>query len=266
MTSTILIGQWPNLVTFRGGDHASATPLESDKMATRAKKAKTKSQYRNKFIIYKYFGIFYCESEIKYSSICHDRSLGWTATCFGRPLLRCTNYFAMIKYLHPTATCLTRPADSRMLDFIPAKAANRHGSFQICGDYYDIFWSRVQHMCVFTCTHYTVNKCCWFFTPFQHCSFHLSLYTALKLTAVLYNVVHLLWNIMLFDVCVWFDIMAHMFVPCHEGPPATKGHFSSEPAVAGRGRYYCTLKMFIQKLCHRDKRGHRIAQIAAFAI
>ena len=31
-----------------------------------------------------------------------------------------------------------------------------------------------------------------------------------------------------------------MFVPCHEGPPATKGHFSSEPAVAGRGRYYCT--------------------------
>ena len=34
--------------------------------------------------------------------------------------------------------------------------------------------------------------------------------------------------------------MAHMSVPCHEGPPATKGHFSSEPAVAGRGRYYCT--------------------------
>ena len=33
--------------------------------------------------------------------------------------------------------------------------------------------------------------------------------------------------------------MAHMSVPCHEGPPATKGHFSSEPAVAGRGRYYC---------------------------
>ena len=31
-----------------------------------------------------------------------------------------------------------------------------------------------------------------------------------------------------------------MSVPCHEGPPATKGHFSSEPAVAGRGRYYCT--------------------------
>ena len=34
--------------------------------------------------------------------------------------------------------------------------------------------------------------------------------------------------------------MAHMSVPCHEGPPATKSHFSSEPAVAGRGRYYCT--------------------------
>ena len=25
------------------------------------------------------------------------------------------------------------------------------------------------------------------------------------------------------------------------------------------------LKMFIQKLCHRDTRGHRIVQIAAFA-
>ena len=45
----ILIGQWPNLLTFRGGDHASATPLESDKMATRAKKAKMKSRYRNTF-------------------------------------------------------------------------------------------------------------------------------------------------------------------------------------------------------------------------
>ena len=45
---------------------------------------------------------------------------------------------------------------------------------------------------------------------------------------------------MLSDVCVGFDIMAHiMSVPCHEGPPATKGHISSEPAVAGRGRYYC---------------------------
>ena len=45
---------------------------------------------------------------------------------------------------------------------------------------------------------------------------------------------------MLSDVCVGFDIMAHiMSVPCHEGPPATKSHISSEPAVAGRGRYYC---------------------------
>ena len=50
-----------------------------------------------------------------------------------------TNYFAILKYLHPTATCLTRPADSRMLDFIPAKAVNCHGSFQIFGGYCDIF-------------------------------------------------------------------------------------------------------------------------------
>ena len=33
--------------------------------------------------------------------------------------------------------------------------------------------------------------------------------------------------------------MAHMSIPCHEGPPATAGHFCSEPAVAGDGRYYC---------------------------
>ena len=128
-------------------------------------------------------------SATQYSSTCRGRSLGWTATCFSRPLLRCTNYvcdnaaikccpaqyrkkkkknyFAMLKYLHPTATCLTRPADSSMLAFIPAKAANRHGSLQICGDYYDIFWSKVQHMCVFTYTQYTVNKCCWFFHTFS---------------------------------------------------------------------------------------------------
>ena len=37
------------MLTFRGGDHASATPLESDKMATRAKKAKTKTRCLNKF-------------------------------------------------------------------------------------------------------------------------------------------------------------------------------------------------------------------------
>ena len=160
--------------------------------------------------------------KIVYSSTCHDRSLGWTATCISRPLLRCTNYFAMLKYLHPTATCITRPADSRMLDFVPAKAANRHGSLQICGDYYDIFWSKVQHMCVFTCTHYTVNKCCWF-------------------------VWHIFSIVRFISHCVWFDIMAHMSVPCHEGPPATKGHFSSEPAVAGGGRYYCINKHYNYK-------------------
>ena len=33
-----------------------------------------------------------------------------------------------------------------------------------------------------------------------------------------------------------------MSVPCHEGPPATRGHFCSEPTVAGGGRYYCTEK------------------------
>ena len=174
-----------------------------------------------------------------YSSTCHGRSLGWTATCFGRPLLPCTNYFAMLKYLHPTTTCLTRPADSRILDVIPAKAATRHGSFQICGDYYDIFWSKVQHMCVFTCTYYTVNKCCWFFTHFsivrfishciQHCNWPLC-FIMLCMCCEIYAV----WC-----VCVWCDILAHKSVPCHEGPPATKGQFSSEPAVAGRGRYYC---------------------------
>ena len=46
-------------------------------------------------------------------------------------------------------------------------------------------------------------------------------------------------------MCV-FDIMAHMSVPCHEGPPATKGHFSSEPAVAGGGRYYCIVLSVIK--------------------
>ena len=41
--------------------------------------------------------------------------------------------------------------------------------------------------------------------------------------------------------------MSHMSVPCHEGPPATKGHFPSEPAVAGRGRYYCIV-IFVNSL------------------
>ena len=37
--------------------------------------------------------------------------------------------------------------------------------------------------------------------------------------------------------------MAHMSIPCHEGPPATAGHLCSEPAVAGGGRYYCTMNI-----------------------
>ena len=48
--------------------------------------------------------------------------------------------------------------------------------------------------------------------------------------------------------------MAHMSIPCHEGPPATKGHFSSEPAVAGRGRYYCTI-MSANKMYSNDSLG-----------
>ena len=36
-----------DLLTFRGGDHASATPLASDKMATRAKKAKTNAAFQS---------------------------------------------------------------------------------------------------------------------------------------------------------------------------------------------------------------------------
>ena len=42
-------------------------------------------------------------------------------------------------------------------------------------------------------------------------------------------------------VCIYaFDSMSCISVPCHEGPPATRGHFCSEPEVAARGRYYCT--------------------------
>ena len=42
-------------------------------------------------------------------------------------------------------------------------------------------------------------------------------------------------------VCMYvFDSMSWISVPCHEGPPATRGHFRSEPEVAARGRYYCT--------------------------
>ena len=61
-----------------------------------------------------------------YSSTCHGRSLEWTATCFGRPLLQCTNYFAVLMSLYQTATCLTRPTDSQMLDPVPARADSNH--------------------------------------------------------------------------------------------------------------------------------------------
>ena len=41
-------------------------------------------------------------------------------------------------------------------------------------------------------------------------------------------------------LCVfWFDIMAHNVRSLSR--EATRGHFCSEPAVAGGGRYYCTL-------------------------
>ena len=46
-----------------------------------------------------------------------------------------------------------------------------------------------------------------------------------------------------------------MSVPCHEGPPATRGHFCSEPAVAGGGRYYCitivSYKLFYSNAVHK---------------
>ena len=35
--------------------------------------------------------------------------------------------------------------------------------------------------------------------------------------------------------------------PCHEGPPATRGHFGSEPAVSPHGRYYCITKLAVTK-------------------
>ena len=50
----------------------------------------------------------------------------------------------MLKYLHQTATCLTRPADSRMLVFIPAKAATAMAHFkseQVSGpDHNTLVW------------------------------------------------------------------------------------------------------------------------------
>ena len=61
--------------------------------------------------------------------------------------LLCPATFAMYGIMYQLLCHVKVPASnghlpnaaSRMLDFIPAKAANRHGSFQICGDYYDIF-------------------------------------------------------------------------------------------------------------------------------
>ena len=92
--------------------------------------------------------------------------------------------------------------------------------------------------------HYPVNKYRCFFTHFQLCSFHVSLHSVLSLNVVLYTVVHVLWNVCclmcVFDLTQW----RIMSVPCHEGPPATRGHFCSEPAVAGGGRYYCTRVYF----------------------
>ena len=38
----------------------------------------------------------------------------------------------------------------------------------------------------------------------------------------------------------FFVSMSWISVPCHEGPPATRGHFRSEPEVAACGRYYCS--------------------------
>ena len=50
----------------------------------------------------------------------------------------------MLKYLHQTATCLTRPADSIMLAFIPAKAATAMAHFkseQVSGpDHSTLVW------------------------------------------------------------------------------------------------------------------------------
>ena len=44
-------------------------------------------------------------------------------------------------------------------------------------------------------------------------------------------------------VCMYvFDSMLQISIPCHEGPPATRGHFCSEPEMAARGRYYCITK------------------------
>ena len=38
-------------------------------------------------------------------------------------------------------------------------------------------------------------------------------------------------------VCVLFDIMTHMSVPCDEGPPATKGHLPRRATFALNQRW-----------------------------
>ena len=50
-----------------------------------------------------------------------------------------------------------------------------------------------------------------------------------------------------------------MSVPCHEGPPATRGHFCSEPAVAGT-----TVAGFIMGV--RGEKGHTIILHSTFVI
>ena len=45
-----------------------------------------------------------------------------------------------------------------------------------------------------------------------------------------------------------------MSVPCHEWPPATRGHFCSEPAVAGGFRYYCIVKSLNKLLLNCAKK------------
>ena len=98
---------------------------------------------------------------------------------------------------------------------------------------------------------------------YLHTHTTLILYLFIKCSG--YNCNHILLsfnvyvNISIFNIviecCVWmyyfgcnimyvFDLMSWISVPCHEGPPATKGHFRSEPEMAARGRYYCTLKLY----------------------
>ena len=141
-----------------------------------------------------------------YSSTCHGRSLGWTATCFGRPLLRCTNNFAMLKYLHPTATCLTRPAECWILSLLKRPIATAHyKSAAITTTYFEVKYSTcvcsrvritlwinaVNFSHIFSIVRF-ISHC------IQHCNWPLC-FLMLCMCCELY-------------VCVWFDIMAHMSV------------------------------------------------------